>query len=260
MPPRTRSMSYVSARAPEWRGGPAVGRDYGVGVDRPGSGQTLALRAAERLGRPGDSPKGGRIPVCADDGSSDRGPSEASTSAGPTGAVSRQRQAVYRRHRRGRGRPSGTTRRPCRAMVRIVYGTRSVRISRCGARRRGRFRSWPGMPTSRRRSGTCTSVLPALDGAIRFARVPRNLRRSWQTSWQRRTGADREPQLCQHLVAEKGGSRTLRGPDGPQTGFEDQRHHRAPSFSPECRVQRGLVPTFHRRSCPPHLPHLPRLP
>jgi hypothetical protein len=32
-------------------------------------------------------------------------------------------------------------------------------------------------------------------------------------------------------VAEKGGSRTLRGPDGPQTGFEDQRRHRAPSFS-----------------------------
>jgi len=32
-------------------------------------------------------------------------------------------------------------------------------------------------------------------------------------------------------LAEKGGSRTLRGPYGPQTGFEDQRHHRAPSFS-----------------------------
>jgi hypothetical protein len=32
-------------------------------------------------------------------------------------------------------------------------------------------------------------------------------------------------------MAEKGGSRTLRGPYGPQTGFEDQRHHRAPSFS-----------------------------
>jgi len=41
---------------------------------------------------------------------------------------------------------------------------------------------------------------------------------------------------CRHLiisifVAEKGGSRTLRGPYDPQTGFEDQRHHRAPSFS-----------------------------
>ena len=33
------------------------------------------------------------------------------------------------------------------------------------------------------------------------------------------------------FVAEKGGSRTLRGPYDPQTGFEDQRHHRAPSFS-----------------------------
>ena len=32
-------------------------------------------------------------------------------------------------------------------------------------------------------------------------------------------------------MAEKGGSRTLRGPYDPQTGFEDQRHHRAPSFS-----------------------------
>jgi hypothetical protein len=32
-------------------------------------------------------------------------------------------------------------------------------------------------------------------------------------------------------LAEKGGSRTLRGPYDPQTGFEDQRHHRAPSFS-----------------------------
>ena len=32
-------------------------------------------------------------------------------------------------------------------------------------------------------------------------------------------------------LAEKGGSRTLREPYGPQTGFEDQRHHRAPSFS-----------------------------
>src|SRR6266404_6499275 len=33
------------------------------------------------------------------------------------------------------------------------------------------------------------------------------------------------------FLAEKGGSRTLRGPYGLQTGFEDQRHHRAPSFS-----------------------------
>jgi hypothetical protein len=33
------------------------------------------------------------------------------------------------------------------------------------------------------------------------------------------------------FLAEKGGSRTLRGPYGSQTGFEDQRHHRAPSFS-----------------------------
>ena len=33
------------------------------------------------------------------------------------------------------------------------------------------------------------------------------------------------------FLAEKGGSRTLRGPYDPQTGFEDQRHHRAPSFS-----------------------------
>jgi hypothetical protein len=32
-------------------------------------------------------------------------------------------------------------------------------------------------------------------------------------------------------MAEKGGSRTLREPYGSQTGFEDQRHHRAPSFS-----------------------------
>ena len=40
------------------------------------------------------------------------------------------------------------------------------------------------------------------------------------------------PELLISLVlAEKGGSRTLRGPYDPQTGFEDQRHHRAPSFS-----------------------------
>jgi len=32
-------------------------------------------------------------------------------------------------------------------------------------------------------------------------------------------------------VAEKGGSRTLRESYDSQTGFEDQRHHRAPSFS-----------------------------
>ena len=37
--------------------------------------------------------------------------------------------------------------------------------------------------------------------------------------------------LLAEVLAEKGGSRTLRGPYGPQTGFEDQRHHRAPSFS-----------------------------
>ena len=36
-------------------------------------------------------------------------------------------------------------------------------------------------------------------------------------------------------LAEKGGSRTLRGPYDPQTGFEDQRHHRAPSFS-VCKI------------------------
>src|ERR1044071_765479 len=34
-----------------------------------------------------------------------------------------------------------------------------------------------------------------------------------------------------NVLAEKGGSRTLREPYGSQTGFEDQRHHRAPSFS-----------------------------
>src|SRR5262245_15336959 len=43
------------------------------------------------------------------------------------------------------------------------------------------------------------------------------------------------PRLPRNLLisglAEKGGSRTLRGPYDPQTGFEDQRHHRAPSFS-----------------------------
>jgi hypothetical protein len=38
------------------------------------------------------------------------------------------------------------------------------------------------------------------------------------------------------FLAEKGGSRTLRGPYGPQTGFEDQRHHRAPSFSPRMKL------------------------
>jgi len=32
-------------------------------------------------------------------------------------------------------------------------------------------------------------------------------------------------------MAEKGGSRTLRESYDSQTGFEDQRHHRAPSFS-----------------------------
>ena len=37
--------------------------------------------------------------------------------------------------------------------------------------------------------------------------------------------------LLVFFLAEKGGSRTLRGPYDPQTGFEDQRHHRAPSFS-----------------------------
>jgi hypothetical protein len=37
--------------------------------------------------------------------------------------------------------------------------------------------------------------------------------------------------LISLVLAEKGGSRTLRGPYDPQTGFEDQRHHRAPSFS-----------------------------
>jgi hypothetical protein len=33
------------------------------------------------------------------------------------------------------------------------------------------------------------------------------------------------------VLAEKGGSRTLREPYDSETGFEDQRHHRAPSFS-----------------------------
>ena len=44
-------------------------------------------------------------------------------------------------------------------------------------------------------------------------------------------------------LAEKGGSRTLRGPYDPQTGFEDQRHHRAPSFSDnEINYLRGCHP------------------
>ena len=37
--------------------------------------------------------------------------------------------------------------------------------------------------------------------------------------------------VCGDLMAEKGGSRTLRESYGSQPGFEDQRHHRAPSFS-----------------------------
>ncbi len=37
--------------------------------------------------------------------------------------------------------------------------------------------------------------------------------------------------IVDKFLAEKGGSRTLREPYDPQTGFEDQRHHRAPSFS-----------------------------
>src|SRR6266542_1846143 len=45
------------------------------------------------------------------------------------------------------------------------------------------------------------------------------------------------------VLAEKGGSRTLRGPYGPQTGFEDQRHHRAPSFS---TFKKQLVNTYAR--------------
>jgi len=56
------------------------------------------------------------------------------------------------------------------------------------------------------------------------------------------------------FVAEKGGSRTLRGPYDPQTGFEDQRHHRAPSFSLGiqlaimCRDSRKDTPTDARCS------------
>jgi len=37
--------------------------------------------------------------------------------------------------------------------------------------------------------------------------------------------------IMKGILAEKGGSRTLREPYGSQTGFEDQRRHRAPSFS-----------------------------
>jgi hypothetical protein len=49
---------------------------------------------------------------------------------------------------------------------------------------------------------------------------------------QEMSGVPRVPlNLLISLMAEKGGSRTLRGPYDPQTGFEDQRHHRAPSFS-----------------------------
>jgi hypothetical protein len=46
------------------------------------------------------------------------------------------------------------------------------------------------------------------------------------------TPSARFTNITRGVLAEKGGSRTLRGPYGPQTGFEDQRHHRAPSFSP----------------------------
>jgi hypothetical protein len=78
------------------------------------------------------------------------------------------------------------------------------------------------------------------------------------------------PNLLISCLAEKGGSRTLRGPYDPQTGFEDQRHHRAPSFSGNdfnylrqatlfclsirlsiCEVPKMLAPSAARRS---HLP------
>ena len=69
----------------------------------------------------------------------------------------------------------------------------------------------------------------ALDQAIRLLEAPGI---SSGRGNQRGNGYDRnrELQLCHDLVAEKGGSRTLRGPYDPQTGFEDQQHHRALSF------------------------------
>lgn len=85
--------------------------------------------------------------------------------------------------------------------------------------------------------GELDDVLAGLDG---FECDEGNAATNWLRHQVRQGEAEQataKPARVPHVkpstetMAEKGGSRTLRGPYGPQTGFEDQRHHRAPSFS-----------------------------
>ena len=60
---------------------------------------------------------------------------------------------------------------------------------------------------------------------------PLNFRNLQRSSQKIRGTGPLMPESFKDFLAEKGGSRTLREPYDSQTGFEDQRHHRAPSFS-----------------------------
>jgi hypothetical protein len=70
-----------------------------------------------------------------------------------------------------------------------------------------------------RKTGRTMKVSTARDSLVRVRLLPGN---NFSVSCRWAAG---------RCLAEKGGSRTLRESYDPQTGFEDQRHHRAPSFS-----------------------------
>ena len=101
----------------------------------------------------------------------------------------------------------------CRSPSSTRHATTRSAITRSPFRSRGRWRCSRSCPERHNRNSRADAPLPRSFRWEAVASIVHGLN-------------ERE-----RRVAEKGGSRTLRGPYGPQTGFEDQRHHRAPSFS-----------------------------
>ena len=87
---------------------------------------------------------------------------------------------LTRRRRQASRRTGRPTCAACSRAACIGCGTRSVRISRCEGRRRGRFRSSPGIRISTTTQRYMHLSPAAIDSAIRLLDRPGDPLRSWQ--------------------------------------------------------------------------------
>ena len=137
------------------RGGAAVRRDDGAGVERRGSAEAAALRAAVRLEGPRDDHQGRAAALRADDDTTRGGASGPSASAERARALPGRRPAADAEDRAGLVRRAARRAQLPKAGVHRC-GTRSVRTWRCAARPARAIQELAGHMDLARRSGTCT--------------------------------------------------------------------------------------------------------